>query len=426
MSERQLTLHRADWVVPVSHPAIADGAVAVRDGRIAWVGPWAKRPRPYRDLAPESTVSHGASALLPGFVNPHSHVVFHYHRGLRDGLAMVDWLQSGVVKVDWSDAERNEAACIAGFREGLQAGITTWGDNHFLLAPMRAALEVGVRAICFLEIFGVMGNLDHEEASLRRRLAEAQELTTPRVRAGISPHAIYTVPPPLLSFCAQLSREEGYLLSVHVAESADERVFLNTRGGRLRKFIGRTGRQLIPPVDGSFTAYLQAHGVLTERTLLIHGVHLDVRELKDLAKSRSTLVHCPMSNARLRCGIAPVEVALRAGVRLALGTDGVASGERHDPFETMRLALLLQEATQPATGRTTAAAMLRAATLGGAEALHQEGEIGSLSAGKSADLVALRLPGTPMHPHRSIEDEIVYGGERSRVTSVWIDGVRRV
>ncbi|MCG3152977.1 MAG: Aminodeoxyfutalosine deaminase [bacterium] len=419
-------LLRAAWVVPVEGPSIADGVVAIEGGRIAWVGAWSKRPRQFRDL-PESQQQHyDNAALLPGFVNAHSHVVFHYQRGLKDGTPMVDWLQQGVVRLDWSDSARNYAACVAGFREGLRAGFTTWGDNHFLLAPMQAAHETGIRATCFLEIFGVMGELEREAASLQRRLDEAASMSTDKVRAAISPHAVYTVPPALLDRCARFSREQGYLLSMHLAESPEERQFLNSTKGKLRQFIGREGSRRIPPVPGSFTDYLRQHGLLHERTLLIHGVQLEPAELAQIAKHRATLVHCPVSNARLRCGIAPIEAALKVKVPLALGTDGIASGERHDPFETMRLALLLQEALHPDGRCTTAASVFQAATLGGARALHRDQDIGSLVAGKEADMVLLELPQTPMHPSRSIEEEIVYGGERSRVRGVWIAGERVV
>lgn len=421
-----LHAHRAAWVVPVEGVPVREGVLITAGPLIAWVGPWDQRPAQYHQLAPEQITDHGYTAILPGFVNPHSHVVFHHQRGLRDGAPFMEWMTEGVIRQDWSDHAANAAACEAGFREGLAAGITTWGDNHFLLAPLAAAATVGVRALCFLELFGVLGGIPKEQASLDRRLDEAQALLTDRLRIGISPHAIYTVPPPLLDHCARRSAEEGYLLSMHLAETADERTFLTTPSGALRDWIGPKSLDTIPPFAGSFTDYLRQHRLLTDRLLVIHGVHLTPAELRDLAGAGAHLVHCPMSNARLRCGIAPVEETLRAGMNLALGTDSIASGERHDPWATMRLALLLHEASEPQRGLTDAARILEAATLGGARALHWEDEVGSLKAGKRADFVVCGLPEVPSHAARGIEAELVYSGERTRVRSVWMDATQVV
>ncbi|HYE77752.1 MAG TPA: amidohydrolase family protein [bacterium] len=420
-----ITLHCARWVLPIDRPAIPHGAVAIDGRMIAWVGSFAKRPRAYRALPVEQVIDHGHAALMPGFVNAHSHVLLHEARGLMDGVGFWEWLGGAIVTLDLKDPSANREACLAGFREGLAAGITCWGDNHFRLEPFQAAMELGIKATCFLEIFGIRGDVDRQRDELLAKLAQARAESNGDVVAGISPHAPYTVPPPLLELAGRLSRDEGYLLSTHLAETKEEVEFLRSPRGPVRKLMGRHSRTLIPPTDLPGTRYLKRHGCLTDRTLVVHGVHLTPPELRDLARSGATLVHCPVSNSRLRCGIAPIEEAAATGVRLALGTDSAASGERHDPFLAMGLALHLQQSLHP-SGVLDAVRLLQAATLDGARALHRDRELGSLTAGKRADLVALALLEPRRLSRRTVEEEIVYGAERSWVRGVWVDGVRRV
>ncbi|MEO7993707.1 MAG: amidohydrolase family protein [bacterium] len=419
------TLHRAQWALPIETPPLSDGAVAVEGDRIAWVGPWSKRPRKYRDLPAKQLIDHGHAAITPGFVNPHSHVILHYARGTADHAGFLDWFREGIITLDMGDPERNRAACRDGYLEGLNAGITCWGDNHFRLEPFEVALELGIRATCFLEVFGIRGDADKQLTDLRAKIAEGRAHETEAVRLAFSPHAPYTVPPGLLRAIGEESRASGRPLSIHLAESREEREYMTSTRGAMRRLFGRQTVKLIPPITTSLTRYLKDHHCLTERTLVIHGVHLTPDELTDCARAKATLVHCPVSNSRLRCGVAPIEDALRRKVRLAIGTDSVASGERHDPFLAMQLAYHLQQATHSEPVRLTPAALLQAATLGGAIALGRGDQLGSLAAGKAADLVILALP-PPAHPHRTVEESIVLAGERSWVREVWIGGARRV
>jgi cytosine/adenosine deaminase-related metal-dependent hydrolase len=384
-----MTRYHARWIVPVSAPPIADGTLVERDGRIAHVGPRDAAP-PKRDG--EDDVDLGDAILLPGLVNAHCHLELTAMRGFLDGLPFREWIlrlthaRRAVLTPDaLLDAAR------LGVEEGIRAGVTTFADTGDSGAGFDAMLERGVRGICYREVFGPdPAQCDGAIADLREKFLAMCARQTPLVRAGISPHAPYTVSDALFRATARLARELDAPAAVHIAESALESALVADAAGAFAEGLRGRGIDVVPRARSPI-ALLAALGVLDVDPLLIHCVRVDEADIRLVAEHGCGVAHCPASNARLAHGIAPLAELLAAGVDVGLGSDSVASSDRMDLLDEARLALLFSTAREQHVGALSAAAALELATLGGARALRLADEIGTLDVGRSADLAAFPL-----------------------------------
>jgi 5-methylthioadenosine/S-adenosylhomocysteine deaminase len=391
------TRYHARWILPISAPPIADATLVARDGRIAYVGPRAAAPRSDDD----EEIDLGDALLLPGLVNAHCHLELTAMRGFLDGLDFRTWLlrlthaRSAVL-----DHEAFLDASRLGVEEGLRAGITTFADTGDSGTGFDAMLGRGVRGICYREVFGPdPAQCETAVAGLRERFLAMRERETSLVRAGVSPHAPYTVSDALFRATAALARELGAPIAVHVAESALESALVADGAGAFADGLRARGITIAPRARSPI-GLLDALGVLDADPLLIHCVRADDADVAAIVAHRCAVAHCPASNARLAHGIAPLAELLAAGVDVGLGSDSVASNDRMDILDEARLALLLATARARRVGTLTAADALRLATIGGARALRLDAEIGSLDVGKSADLAAFPLGAAaraPMH-----------------------------
>jgi 5-methylthioadenosine/S-adenosylhomocysteine deaminase len=387
--------YHARWVLPIVAPPIEHGTVVVSDGRIAWVGTRAAAPAG----APEEDVELGDAILLPGLVNVHTHLELTAMRGFLEQLEFHEWIRRLTTskKAVLGEELLLDSARL-GIAEGLAAGITTYADTCDSGVALPAMQEMGVRGIMYQEAFGPAVEMFEESlAGLRAKLARLAPRQTALVRLGVSPHAPYSVHRELFGHIATVAREAGLPMAVHIAESRAEHELVAEGRGAFAEMLRRRGIP-VAPAARSPIALLEAQGVLGERTLLIHCVRLDDEDVRTIARHRSAVAHCPASNAKLGHGIAPLCELLAAGVRVGLGSDSVASNNRMDVVEEARLAALLQCARRGDPTCLPPAAALELATLGGARALGLEDEIGSLEAGKAADLAAFPLDdarGTP-------------------------------
>lgn len=376
--------YHARWVVPITAPSIHDGTVAVDDGRIAYVGPRASAPAG-EDLDLEDAV------LLPGLVNAHTHLELTAFRGLMPDVPFRDWIVClQTAKVSVMTPERYLDAARLGIAEGLRSGVTTYADTCDSGVALAAMCEMGVRGIMYQEVFAPSADdarVADAIAGLRRRLTELEPRQTPLVRLGISPHAPYTVSDPLFAFAARA----GYPVAVHIAESEAETRFVRDGDGPFADGLRNRGIPVAPRARSPI-ALLDTLGVLDARPLLIHAVRIDDADIAAIARARATVAHCPVSNAKLGHGIAPLDRLLGANVAVGLGSDSMAANDRMDLLEEARVATLAQRTR---TGRPDAIAprdALALATLGGARALGVADRIGSLEVGKDADLAAFPLP----------------------------------
>lgn len=389
-----MRLFHARWVLPISRPPIRHGTVAVHDdGRIGYVGS--------RDAAPEGPSTElGDSILLPGLVNAHTHLELTVMRGFLEELRFREWLlglttarRAVLSSDDLLDSAR------AGILEGLSAGITTYADTSGSGVTLEAMRELGVRGVMYQEVFGPAPSQCAEMiAGLRARVGELRALETPLVRVGVSPHAPYSVSDALFSATAELAVDEALPMAIHVAESEMEMRFVRDGAGEFADSLTARGI-VVQPRARSPIALLEHNGALDARPLLIHCVRLDGDDVDTIARHRCAVAHCPVSNAKLGHGIAPLVELLDHGIAVGLGSDSVASNNRMDLLEEARHALLAQRARLLRHDALDSSAVLRLATLGGAEALGLEHQVGSLDPGKQADLVAFSLD-----PLRSIAD----------------------
>jgi len=405
------TLFAADWVVPVSSPPLAGGAVLVEDERIAEVGE-----------AGELTLAHPAArridlpgcVLAPGFVNLHSHIEYAAYSGLGDGLAFGPWIAAHKRRTLRLGVAGLGAMAPLGAAECLRSGMTTLVDAAYGGAAVRACSAAGLRAIVAIEAFGG----DDTDASsvadeLERRLDVLAAEAGPRVELAVSPHAPYTVSLELFGEIVSRARARGLRVVTHLGESRHELDALVHGAGALAGSVAPFGRHPI--------LELAEHGLLGPETIVAHAVHVGDEEIAALAATGAAVAHCPRSNALLGCGVAPLARLRAAGVRVGLGTDSPSSALSLNMFDEMRTALLLARACAGDPEALSTAGALQLATLDGARALGLE-DRGALAPGLLADLVAVRLERTPFWPCDDPISALVLGGSPELVTLAAIGG----
>ena len=395
--------YRARWILPITAPPIPNGVVAVEHERIAYVGPGESAP-------PGQDVDLGSVLLMPGLVNTHGHLELTGMRGFLEDLDFADWilrLAMGKRAVLTSFEMLIDAARL-GIAEGLRAGVTTYGDTCHSGAVLTALRDTGVRGIMYQEVFGPEpAQCGASMAELRERIDAARPLETPLVRVGVSPHAPYTVSDELYRAATAFAVDGALPMALHIAEAEVESQLVEEGRGRFADGLRARGIDVRPRAS-SPVALLERLGVLDARPLLIHCVRLTAADIERIARSGSSVAHCPAANAKLGHGIAPISELLEAGVRVGIGSDSVASNNRIDVLEETRLAVLLQRARLRRPDTLTTHAALHLATLGGAEALGLADRIGSLEIGKAADLAAFSLASPRAAPVHDPEAAALY------------------
>ncbi|MGH7664078.1 MAG: amidohydrolase family protein [Gemmatimonadaceae bacterium] len=379
--------YRARWVLPVARPPIADGVVAVQDGKIAYVGDARDAPQ-----APEEPL--GDVLLMPGLINAHTHLELTGMRGFLEKLEFHEWITTltRARRDVLSDAMLLDSARL-GISEGVRAGVTTFADTCESGVALAAMREAGVRGIVYQEVFGPdPARCSDSIARLRERLRELRLHETSLVRVGVSPHAPYSVSDDLFAATAQLAAAESLPMAIHVAESEAEDDLIRRGRGPFADLLTRRSIGIARRA-GSPVELLARTGVLATHPLLIHCVRAGAADLDLIAAAGSAIAHCPASNAKLGHGIASVTDMLARGIPVGLGSDSVASNNRMDILDEARLAVLFQRARLAEHDALSAEQALEMATLGGARALGLERVTGSLEVGKDADIAAFALAG---------------------------------
>jgi 5-methylthioadenosine/S-adenosylhomocysteine deaminase len=390
-------LYTAAWLLPVSAPPLRDGALMVDEaGTIAWLGPKAEAPAG-EDF---ERIDLGPCALLPGLVNAHGHPELAAFRGLLEDLPFQQWiptLRRTRLAAALAPADLF-AAALWSCAESLAAGVTCTGATEDSDAALRAFASSGMRGVAYREVFAPdPATAGAALIDLRARVAAMRAYASDLVRIGISPHAPYTVSDELYRGCAALAADESLPVAVHGAEAEAEALLVERGEGPFAAGL-RTRGLATPPRARSTIALLEATGVLARAPLVIHAVRIDAADIAALAAAGASIAHCPVANARLGHGIAPIVEAVAQGVNVALGSDSVASNNRIDLLEEARIAQLLQRARLQSAGALPAAELLRMATLNGARALGFDSRVGVLEPGRDADLCAVRLDGVHARP----------------------------
>lgn len=420
-----ISLYSARWVVPVSAAPIEDGAIVVGGDQILDVGPHSALKKRF----PTARIQQfGTAAIVPGLINSHSHLELTAMRGFLETEEgdFVGWLRKlTVARLERMTAEDRYVSAAWGACEAVRAGVTAVADACDDAGETMEALSVvGLRGTVFQESFGpdprlATGNLE----KLKSRVADLRPMETPLVRVGVSPHAVYTVSGRQLELISEYAIEQDLPLMMHAAESAAEEEFVRHGGGVFAEALSKRGIEWIAP-GISPIQYLKRHGVLQTQPLLAHCIRVDERDVEALQESNARVAHCPKSNAKLGHGNAPFGRFLERGLRVGIGSDSVASNNTCDLLEESRFAILTARSgsnVRPLK-KLDAEDALRAATMGGAQALKLEDQIGELKKGSQADFAIVSLSGTHQLPSFDPVDTLIFASSGRDVVMTVVAG----
>jgi 5-methylthioadenosine/S-adenosylhomocysteine deaminase len=403
------TILSARYVVTMDaqHRLIENGAVAIRGERIVEVGTKVEIDKKYQ---PKTRIDEPQSLIAPGLINTHTHAPMSLFRGIADDLRLQDWLEKFIFPAEAKNVTPEfvrwgtRLACL----EMLLSGTTTYVDMYYFEEVIAEETKAaGMRGILGQTIIGFpvpdaktpADELKRAEQFIRR--FEKDPLIVP----AVAPHAVYTNSDETLKASRQLANRYKVPFVIHLSETKKENDDLLAK------------RHMTP------TQLLDSLGALNGRTIAAHGVWINDADIAILKRNNTGIAHCPSSNMKLASGVAPVMKYLRAGVAIGLGTDGVAGSNNDvDMFEEMDLAAKLQKVTTGDPEALNALQALEMATIQGARAIGMEKEIGSLEAGKRADLITVSLGEPHALPLFNVYSQLVYALKSSDVRHVMING----
>lgn len=352
--------------------------------------------------------------VIPGLVNTHAHSPMTLLRGMADDLPLKVWLENHIWPMEAQFV--NEEFCRIGAKlasaEALLSGVTTISDMYFFApAIAKSFLESGLRAtvgISILDFPTPESRSSIEQLELARvQIDQALRHPQSRINWSIAPHAPYTVSPRSMEMCRDLAKEFDLTIQCHASETLTECEEIQKKYG-------------CSPIE-----YLDGLGMLSEKTLLAHCVHLSEREIDILAQRQVGVSHCLSSNLKLGSGIAPIQSLLKSGVNMSLGTDGAASNNRTDLFTEMHLVAKVHKGVSRDPTLLDARTVFDMATKGGAKVCGHR-DIGTLAKGKKADIVAVDFRHARTWPVYDPISHLVYVSQSSDVKDVWVDGVHLV
>jgi aminodeoxyfutalosine deaminase len=381
-------LVRARIVLPVTQPAISDGAVWISGNRVAAVGPWPEISR----LAAEPATDLGAVVLLPGLINAHCHLDYTDMTGQPAPSHFPDWIKGLLARKAAASYADYAHAWLRGAAMLLRTGVTTVGDIEAVPELLPDVWSpTPLRIVSFLELTCVRGRRS-PDAVVQEAAAKIASLWHERNRAGLSPHALYSTTPALLRASAQLAALQNWRVTMHVAESIDEFEMCVHRRGPLFDWL-KSQRDMADCGHATPVQQVRDCGLLGERFLAVHANYIQPADMETLAQTGSSVVHCPRSHVYFRHGPFLYEALAAAGVNVCLGTDSLASvtpgrppGPELNLFTEMQTFALAHPGVAPAD-------ILRLATCNGARALGLQGRVGEIAGNSFPDFVTVPFDG---------------------------------
>ena len=403
------TLIAPRWCVPVE-PAgavLEDHAVAISEGRIIALLP---RQEALSRFQPSVTIERPGHVLIPGLVNAHTHAAMTLFRGLADDMPLETWLREHVWPAErrWVSAEMVRDGVSLAIAEMIAGGTTCFSDQYFFPEIIaETAVDMHMRAVVATPVVDFRTGWAGSASEYLQKSADLVHdpyADHPLVTTAFAPHSTFALSDASFAELRVMADQLDLRVQMHLHESETE----------IADSVRDTGKR-------PFERILAA-GLVNASFLAVHGVHLSDDEVKRFADAGVSIAHCPSSNLKLASGIANIGRYLDAGINVAIGTDGAASNNLLDMFTEMRMAALLAKATAGDASRVSAADALRMATLGGAIALGLEPDIGSIEAGKRADLACVDLERMHSQPLYDVHSQLVYATRADQVTDVWIGG----
>ncbi|MBZ5632377.1 MAG: amidohydrolase family protein [Acidobacteriia bacterium] len=386
---------------------IENGAVAILGDRIVDVGPRAEIDAKY---FARNRVEQPDAILAPGLINTHTHAAMSLFRGVADDLKLQDWLEKYIFPAEAKNVDREFVrwGTRLGLLEMALSGTTTFADMYYFEETVAEETKnAGMRGILGQTVIGFPApDYKTPEAALAGAETFIKAYADDAlIVPAVAPHAIYTTSDETLQAARTLADRYGKPLIIHLAETKTE-------------FDDAAQKRKKTP-----TKTLSDLGVLQGWTLAAHAVWLDPADFGLLRAAGAGVAHCPSSNMKLASGVAPVLKMLQAGIPVGLGTDGVAGSNNDvDMFEEMDLAAKLQKVTSGDPTALPADQAFAMATIMGAQALRMGEQIGSVEAGKRADIISVRLDAPNAAPLYNVYSQLVYSLKASDVGDVMVNG----
>jgi 5-methylthioadenosine/S-adenosylhomocysteine deaminase len=402
------TLISAPWVIPVEpeNKVLEDHAIVIKEGKIVDILPSDQAKSKYQPSTAHSLDTH---ALLPGFINSHTHAAMSLFRGIADDLPLTEWLNEHIWPAEqrWVSPTFVADGTRLAIGEMIRSGTTCFADMYFFADEVaRVAAEAGMRSTIGLIVidFPTAWAKDADEYLLKAGEVHHKFRNSQLIKTAFAPHSPYAVSESSLLRIATLAEEMDIPIFMHVHETADE----------IQKSLKQYKKTPL--------RRLQELGLLSPRLLAVHMTQIASDEFELLEEHGVNVIHCPESNLKLASGFCPVHKLQSQGINVALGTDGAASNNDLDMIGEMHTAALLGKGVANDAQAVKAFSTIQMATINGAKALGLEDSIGSLRKGKQADIIAIDLGVLESQPMFDPISQIVYTANRNQVTDLWVAG----
>ncbi|MBA2655094.1 MAG: TRZ/ATZ family hydrolase [Gammaproteobacteria bacterium] len=404
------TIINCRWLIPIEPDNVVynDYAIIIHQGKIKDILPQKQAANHYQSSTTLNLTSH---AVLPGFVNAHTHSPMTLFRGLADDLPLMEWLQNHIWPAEskWLSDEFIEDGTEIAIAEMIKCGTTCFNEHFFFPEVIaKVAARAKIRACIGPTLINFPTNWSQDENDGFERFTRLykEHGNQGLITWSLAPHAPYTITDNLLKKVRDFSQHHDLPIHMHVHETANE----------IQESLEKYGKRPLKR--------LHDFELLSSRFQGVHMTQMNDEDLELLTLSKANVTHCPESNLKLASGYCEVERLLNNDVNVALGTDGAASNNDLDMMGEMRTAAFIGKTIANDATAVSATQVLRMATLNGAKSLGLEKEIGSLEVGKSADIIAIDLMHINTMPIYNPISQIVYSASNRQVTDVWVAGLQ--
>ncbi len=375
---------------------LEDAYIAINENRISYLG--TEKP----EGVFEQVIDGTGMVAMPGLINAHTHTAMTLLRSYADDMNLQDWLFQKIFPFeDTLTPEMVYEGSVRGIQEMLSTGTTCFHDMYFFQEETaKAAEELGMRGVL---CEGITDPVLEKKLEKTEKLLEQVKMSNGRLKVGISPHAVYTCNGETLKKCADSAKDHGLRIHTHLSETKPENQDAEEAYGM------------------SPTKWMERCGLFENPTTAAHCVWLSDEDIAILKKYDVTVVHNPVSNLKLASGVAEIPKLVKAGVNVALGTDGASSNNNLDMFEEIKLTGILHKGVSLDPTVLPAWEVLKMATVNGAKALGFN-DLGMLKEGYLADLILLDFNKPHLTPNHNTVSNLVYAVSGSDVAYTMVDG----